>query len=238
MRLRLRLLRRRLTISAPRMAVRNALPWPLRWLLVALVLGFGAALALWAFEFGKGLAGLDRDAREELVRLRAEVSQLREERDRAQSVANTSGSLVTTERAAQEQLARQVRQLQAENATLRDDLGFFERLLPAADTDGIAIRGLQVDRATGAAQLRWQVLVVQPVKGAPEFRGRLDLALAGSLDGKPWSLVLPGTAQSLVLRQYRRLEGVVELPPQVVVNNVTARVLDGATVRATRTLKL
>ena len=36
--MRFRLLRRRLTVSAPRMAVRSALPWPLRWFLLALML--------------------------------------------------------------------------------------------------------------------------------------------------------------------------------------------------------
>ena len=48
-----RLLRRRLTINSPRMAVRSALPWPFRWAMAALVFGFYAAIALWAFEFGK-----------------------------------------------------------------------------------------------------------------------------------------------------------------------------------------
>jgi len=48
--MRFRLLRRRLTISAPRVAVRNAMPWPLRWLIIAVVLGLCAAVALWAFE--------------------------------------------------------------------------------------------------------------------------------------------------------------------------------------------
>ena len=71
--MRIRLLRRRLTVSAPRMAVRSALPWPLRWFLLALMLGFSAALALWAFEFGRSIAGLDAGSREELKHLRAEV---------------------------------------------------------------------------------------------------------------------------------------------------------------------
>ena len=57
--MRFRLLRRRLTISAPRVAIRSALPWPVRWLALAVVLGFCAAVALWAFEFGKSIAGLD-----------------------------------------------------------------------------------------------------------------------------------------------------------------------------------
>ena len=61
-----RLFRRRLTISSPRMAVRSALPWPLRWIAGALMLGFSASIALWAFEFGKGIAGLDTNAKQEL----------------------------------------------------------------------------------------------------------------------------------------------------------------------------
>ena len=64
-----RLIRRRLTISAPRMSVRSAMPWPLRWALAAIVFGFCAAIALWAFEFGKDIAGLERGAKEELADL-------------------------------------------------------------------------------------------------------------------------------------------------------------------------
>jgi hypothetical protein len=53
-------LRRRYSINAPRMIVRSHLPWPLRWAVLALALGFSAALALWAFEFGKSIAALDQ----------------------------------------------------------------------------------------------------------------------------------------------------------------------------------
>src|SRR5204863_4534827 len=92
--MRFKLLRRRLTISAPRMAVRSALPWPLRWATAAIVLGFCAAIALWAFEFGKTIAGLDTGAKEELLRLRTDADKLREDRDKAQSIVNTSASLL------------------------------------------------------------------------------------------------------------------------------------------------
>ena len=56
--MRFRLLRRRLTVSAPRMAVRSALPWPFRWAMLAVVFGFCAAIALWAFEFGVFICGI------------------------------------------------------------------------------------------------------------------------------------------------------------------------------------
>jgi len=118
--MRLRLLLRRLTVSAPRMAVRSALPWPFRWVVLAIVFGFCAAIALWAFEFGKDIAGLERGSKEELQQarsqleaLRAEVLNLKEERNKAQSIANTVDTLMTSEKVAQEKLAAQAKPIDA-----------------------------------------------------------------------------------------------------------------------------
>jgi len=235
--MRFKLLRRRLTISAPRVAVRNAMPWPLRWAAAAVVLGFCGAISLWAFEFGKSIAGLDTGAKEELLRLRHDVAKLREERDKAQSILNTSGSLITAEKAAQERLAAQIKMLEAENRALRDDLGFFEKLIPATGAEGVAIRGLQAEVLAGS-QLKWQILVIQPVKNAPEFRGRLELRVAGTLQGKPWSMQLPGGGQPLQFRQYRRVEGMVDLPASAVVQNVSAKVVEGTSTRAVQSINL
>jgi hypothetical protein len=235
--MRFRLLRRRLTISAPRMAVRSAMPWPLRWAGAAIVLGFCAAIALWAFEFGKDIAGLDTGAKEELLRLRNDIAKLREERDKAQSVFNTSASIITAEKTTQERLAAQIKALEAENRALRDDLGFFEKLIPTGGGEGVAIRGLQAEVLEGA-QLKWQILVIQPARNAPEFRGRLELSMGGTLDGKPWAMNLPGGAPALQFRQYRRLEGMVDLPPNAVVKNVSAKVVEGTAIRAVQSIKL
>jgi hypothetical protein len=235
--MRFKLLRRRLTISAPRMAVRSAMPWPLRWAGVAIVLGFCGAISLWAFEFGKSIAGLETGAKEELVRLRADMAKLQEDREKARSLTNTSASLITAEKTAQERLMAQLKALEAENQALRADLGFFEKLIPAS-AEGVAIRGLQAEVVAGT-QLKWQVLVIQPVKNAPEFHGKLELKVAGTLDGKPWMLDLPdGGAQPLRFRQYRRVEGMVDLPPQAMVKNVSAKVLEGSATRAVQSIKL
>ena len=233
--MRLRLLRRRLTISAPRMSVRSALPWPLRWALAALMLGFSAAIALWAFELGKGLAGLDRSAREELQSLRRDNQDLRNQLAEQQSVSNTADSLLVAERAAQEQLVQQIRGLESDNRRLRSDLGFFEQLMPSTGAAGLHIRGLQAQRQDDG-QVQWQVLVMQPLKQAPEFRGRLEVRLEGTLQGRAWSLDVP--AQDVVLRQYLRVDGAVDVPPGAVLKTVTARLLQGGKVQSTETQKL
>ena len=235
--MRFRLLRRRLTISAPIMTVRGALPWPLRWVVLALMLGFSAAIGLWAFEFGKDIAGLDRDAKEELLKLRAEVTQLRAENDKHLSIVNTSGLTLVSEKAEKDRLNSQLKQLETDNRTLRDDLGFFEKLTNAGNAGSLAIRSLQADLVAGN-QIKWQVLVIQPVKNAPEFNGKLELTFSGLQNGKPWSMSLPGGAQALQLTQYKRAEGLLDLPPQVIVKAVSAKVLDGNTSKAMLAIKL
>lgn len=236
--MRFRLLRRRLTISAPSMTVRGALPWPLRWVALALMLGFSAAMGLWAFEFGKEIAGLDRDAKEELLKLRAEVIQLRTENDKHLSVVNTSGLTLVSEKAEKDNLNAQLKQLEADNRTLRDDLGFFEKLTNAGNAGSLAIRSLQAELVADGNHIKWQALVIQPLKNAPVFNGKLELTFSGLQNGKPWSMSLPGGAQALQLTQYKRAEGLVDLPPQVIVKAVSAKVLDGNTSKAMLAIKL
>jgi len=236
--MRWKLLRRRMSISAPRMIVRSHLPWPLRWAVIALMFGFSAAIALWAFEFGKTIAGVDGHSVDELKQLRVDVAELRAEREKALSVANTAQSLLIAEKTVQDKLAQQLKLVEADNMALKADLGFFERLLPAGGDDGIMIRGLQAE-ARAPGQLRFQMLVMQAGgKRLPEFNGRYDVTLTGTLDGKPWTFVRPGGAQSLQLRQYLRLEGVIDHPEQAVVKAVSVRVMDlNGAVRTTLTVK-
>lgn len=90
----------------------------------------------------------------------------------------------------------------------------------------------------GGAQLRWQVLAIQPLRNAPQFKGQLELVLAGSRAGEPWSSQPPAVSQALQLQQYRRVQGVVDVPARVRVTSVTARLVEGGAVRASRTYDL
>ncbi|MCA3236702.1 MAG: DUF6776 family protein [Curvibacter sp.] len=242
--MRMRLLLRRLTVSAPRMSVRSALPWPVRWIGAAVVLGFCAAIALWAFEFGKEIAGIDDNRIQDLTRLEREVGDLKrnlesmkEERDKALALANTSTTLMTAEKAALERLSSLNKQLEVDNQRLRDDLGFFEKLIPSVGTEALAIRGLQAEVQDGR-QVKWQVLVIQPLKNAPEFTGRLEISFTGLQAGRPWTSTLPEGPQAIKLRQYARAEGLFDLPPQTLLKGVSVKVMDGNVVKAVQSIKL
>jgi hypothetical protein len=228
--MRWRLIRRRLSISAPHMAVRSHLPWPLRWALAAVMLGFSGALGLWAFEFGRSIAGLSHEPSQSSAMLADVHQQLidaRLARDQAQSVANSADSLLKTERVTQQRLSEQVKALESENLALKDDLGFFERLLPAAGGEGVSVRGLQGE-LDGAGHVRFQLLVMQRASGRvqTEFKGRIELMLRGSKDGKPWVDTAPALKRALQFKQYSRVDGEVNLPAHVQVTQVQVRVLD------------
>jgi hypothetical protein len=235
--MRWKLIRRRLSVNAPRMIVRSHLPWPLRWAVVALIFGFSAAIGLWAFEWGKDIAGLDRDAKAEVAMLRAEVQRLREERDKAQSIANTAESLLRAGAAAQEALAKQLRDAESDNLALKGDLGFFEQLLPATG-EGLAVRSLQAE-VQAPGRLRYQILLMQSGKALPEFSGRYEVTLSGQRDGRPWTLAMPGGAKPLQVKQYARVEGLIDHPADAVVKAVQVTVKDANGVqRAMQSMKL
>jgi hypothetical protein len=244
--MRLKLLMRRLTVSSPRMAVRSALPWPFRWAVLALVAGFCAAISLWAFELGKEISGVEHGSKAQLQQLqlennalKAQVEALTADRDQAQSVANTADTVLTTAKVTSDKLTETMRQLMLENQRLKDDLGFFEKLIPAVGTNAgtLAIRGLQAERLP-SGDVKWQVLVIQGVKNPVEFEGRLELVFSGLANGKPWTGSPTGGALSVKIKQYGRVEGVFPPPAQTLVKSVTVKVLDGQTVRAQQTIQI
>ncbi len=72
----------------------------------------------------------------------------------------------------------------------------------------------------------------------PEFKGRYEVTLGGMLDGKPW-ILSPTLAKTLQVRQYQRIDGMVEYPLKAKVNLVQVKVVDEqGLIRATQSVKL
>ena len=65
------------------------------------------------------------------------------------------------------------------------------------------------------------------------------MLLTGVLDGKAWSQPLAGGPQPLQLRQYARVEGMIQHPSTAVIKAVQARLFDDqGALRATQAVKL
>lgn len=115
-----------MSISAPKMTIKRHMPWPLRAVFLAVVVGLGGAMAMWAYDLGRNnFAGLNPDGmRDQVAALKEQVKKLSAEREQLSTSANAAESQLNIERSAQAQLAGQIKTLVAENNKLKEDLSF------------------------------------------------------------------------------------------------------------------
>lgn len=241
-----KLRRRRLSISAPHVAIRTKASWPMQLLFIVVIIALTTVLAIRAYELGRNFTGLNPAAtREHIESLQAKIEKLRAERDQFSSTVNAAESQRNMDRAAQKQLVTQVNTLQVENNKLKEDLAFFESLLPAdSRPNGVSIRRMAVE-ASAPNQLRYRLLVMQGRKGNRDFAGDLQLTVAVMHDGKNSTIVFPsgkaGEADNkfrLVFKHYQRIEGVLTLPEGVSMTAVHARILEKGQLRAEHSANL
>ena len=245
----LKRLRRRFGIGAPRLAIRTHVAWYWRLLAVVLILFVSLSLAAWIFDSGRQMAGFKSSEsvreiqllREHLATVDTELSQLR-------SLAGTKESSLQMERATLRQLALRVKELEAENGTLKEDLAFFEKLIPASEVGeeaSIRIDNLRVEQDKSSGDIRYRMLVVYNAsRTAKEFKGGLQFLVKVQQGGKDVMLTLPaGTERSSTrynfeLKRFLRLEGVVSVPDGGLVRSVEVRLLQGNSVRASQSVIL
>ena len=162
-------------------------PWPLRWAVAALVLGFSGSDALWASGSAREIAGLDRQAKDWLVRLRKRSQGGCRMRREGRALAHGRQLVAACRRVAQDRLTQQqVLSKDREHMALKSDLAFFERLLPPSEAEGC--RSGRCNCNPGQASSATRSLGDAKRQALTEFKGRLELTLAGTLDGKAWAL--------------------------------------------------
>lgn len=240
--MKLRLWRRRMSVSSPRMTIRTRTPWPMRILIVA-VAGLAGAAAMRFSGIGQFPAAGSDNPRAQLSEFKEKLEKITAERDQLSTTANAAESQLNIERSAQNQLAAQVKSLMAENTRLKEDLAFFESLLPnATGPAGVSIRRLKVDQIT-PNQLRYRLLIMQGGKGDRRFVGSLQLMVTTLHEGKSAMMTFPAVPAEqekfkLSFMHYQRVEGVLTLPEGASTKMVQARVLENGQVRAQQAANL
>lgn len=234
---------RRWSISAPRMTIKNHLPWPLRAVFIAIVVGLGGAMAMWAYDLGRSFTGIRPVATTaELAEVQAQLKATSDERDRFETTVNAAESQLNIERSLQAQLARQIKTLESENTKLKEDLSFFESLLPTdTGAQGITIRRLKAE-LTEPTQLRYRLLLMQGGKVARDFGGNYQIIVALVQEGKSAMISFPKPDEAdkfkLSFKHYQRVEGEVSIPAGAVVKSVQIKVLEKGALRAQQSLNL
>jgi len=216
------------------MTVQTHVAWYWRWLGMLVFLSLVLAMAAWMYDTGRRFAGFDRgELQNEFARLRESMAQLEGEAARLRSISNASESRLKIEQSAQAQLATQVKALEDENNRLKEELGFFENLVPSERRgDKVSIHRFKVERDVLPGEYRYRLLVLQGGRLDREFHGSLQLVVEMQQEGRDVTIVIPDGAESgnvafkLNFKYFRRVEGAFRVPPRAKVRTIQARILE------------
>ena len=248
-----RRMRQNFGISAPRMAVRTHLPWWGRGAIILTLVAIIAGMWWWGFDFGQIFGGFNRkEVEARLVTLEADNKKLRSEGFDLRARNSSLESELAMAHGSAEAQQKQSIELAGENAQLKDELVFLQKLV----SDSSKQIGLQLQRLAVARDSdemwHYNLLVVRGGSPKDEFEG--NIVLQATLAPEPGApagthgmiLTLPDDqpdakpALNLKFKYYQRVEGRFRVPAGMRVTAVTARAFETgqASARATRTLQL
>jgi hypothetical protein len=241
-----RRLRSNFGIGSSRMAIRSQLAWYWRWLLTLLLMIVAGAVVWWLVQNSYRITGFNQEeARHQLATLDAENHRMKLELEGARTALVERDRQLQIEKAAQSELARTFAQVQEENASLKEDLGFLRRLMSSGTTpEGIGVSDLKVERDGPGNEYRYRMLLIQGGQRKTDFKGRVQLTARVMRGGIPSTLnfpeVDPGETGAFEFRFYHKVEGRFALPADAVLKAVDVRLIavPGGQVKLSRTVNM
>jgi hypothetical protein len=233
-------------VGSSRMTIRSQQAWYWRWLLNLLVMAAVAGVVWWVVQNSYRITGFDVDeARAQITLLTGENQRLKRDLDAARTTVTERDRQLQIEKAAQTELARNVSQLQEENASIKEDLGFLRRVMSSGATpEGIGISDLKVER-DGKNDYRYRMLLTQGGQRKQDFKGRVQIVARVTQGPTNTTLTFPDpaqpeTASAFEFRFYFKVEGRFSIPEGSTLRGVDVRVLavPGGQVKLSRTINL
>ena len=181
------------------------------------------------------LAGFRRsEAASALARLNDQIHQRDGEIASLRSRAAVAEQQLQIERATYADLAKQVKALGGENASLREDLAFFQSLMAAGGTEGaISVNRFRVHPEARPGEYRYRLLRVQTGQRVKEFHGKLQFVLNLEQENRKFALTLPQDGDNKTQKEYQvnfkffqRVEGKFKVAPGAVVKSMRVRVFE------------
>lgn len=227
-------IKRRFGIAAPRMTVQTQLAWYWRWLFMAVIGAVTLVIAAWMYDAGRRFAGFDSSqTQEELAQLRASTARLEAENAKLRSLTDAADAKLKMEQSAQTQLVAQLKQFELENVRLKEDLAFFEGLVPNGQRDErLSIHRFTVQPGSQPGEYRYRLLVMQGGRRDQPFQGRIQFL--GEVQDKGRSAMIPLAGQglsdsgfqALSFRFFQRVEGSFRAPASGRMRSVQIKIFE------------
>jgi hypothetical protein len=230
----LRTLRKRFGIAARRVTVRTHVAWYWRWFGIVTVAVLAVSIGWATYDSGLMFAGFPQSEvdrapaalRQTIVRQEQEIAGLRARVAQAESRLAIEG-------ATHGELVGQMKSLTEQNAALKEDLAFFQTLMPAGGGEStVMINRFRVHQEPLSGEYRYRLLLVQSGQRTKDFEGSLQFVINASQNDKALMIALPregeGDAKDyrLRFRFFQRVEGTFKVAPDAIVKSLQVRVFE------------
>lgn len=219
------------------------------WLLAVLTLIAGLAAGAWATQHWLGRQIQERHLAQQQM-LQKEFERVRADLITQQTRADTLAGQLVVERSTLQGLQEALQKAQQELGVERDKVAFYEQLIPPGPQGAVVVRALDIEPQ--GPILRYRAVLMHNARQQQPFVGRLQFIARGTRQGKTTEIeLLPARSSavsaessgnnnllSVSFEQFQRSTGLLQLPPDFLPDQVTLNVLEGDTVRASRSVKL
>ena len=221
-----------------------------RWLAFSVVAALGIAAG-----FVAGRYGFQNEATRQYAALKSDfdvtVAQNKHDLNDALSKLDIARGQLSVEESTRRALEATLMATQNELGRVREQLAFFDQLLPPGPAGAISVRALEIEQR--GAMLQYRVLLMRNAPGGDAFNGTMQFVANGEQGGKavkmtlqPAQLAMQAVAADnnaqdalgLTFEKFQRSGGLLAVPEGFMPKTVTLNILEGKNVRVSRTVNL
>ncbi|MCY7389550.1 MAG: hypothetical protein LH481_16080 [Burkholderiales bacterium] len=243
-----RRIRAKIGIRSEKVAIRSHTPWYVKFGGYGLMMGVAGAVAWYLVDNSYKITGFSREeATAQITKLTGDNGRLQREFDLTKTSLNEREGQLKIERSAQAELAKNLGQIQDENAGLKEDLAFLRNIMSSGNVpEGLSIANLKIEADALPNEFRYRMLLTQGGQRKQDFKGKVQIVARIQVGTQQSALSFPSDSEVRVpgseieFRYYQKVDGRFRIPEGAQLKGIQVRVLalPGYEVRSQKSVNL
>ena len=212
------------------------------------MMGVAGAVAWYLVDNSYKITGFNREeATAQITKLTGENEQLKREFELARTVLNERDGQLKIEKSAQSELAKNLGQIQEENASLKEDIAFLRNIMSSGNVpEGLTIANLKIEADALPNEFRYRMLLTQGGQRKQDFKGKVQVVARIQQGTQQTAVSFPSDAEvrgqggEIEFRYYQKVDGRFRIPQGAQLKSIQVRVLalPGYEVRSQKSVNL
>lgn len=243
-----RKIRAKIGIRSQKVAIKSHQPWYVKFGGYGLMMGVAGAVAWYLVDNSYKITGFSREeATAQIAKLTSDNERLGRDFALTKALLNEREGQLKIEKSAQSELAKNLVQIQEENAGLKEDLAFLRNIMSSGNVpEGLSIANLKIEADALPNEFRYRMLLTQGGQRKQDFKGKVQIVARVQAGSQQTMMSFPTDAEvrtpggEMEFRYYQKVDGRFRIPEGAQLKSIQVRVLGlpGYEVRGQKSVNL